>query len=498
MRKRQFIRKFVSVVLAVSMTAMLAGCGNGKDGAKGTHASQTSTEKSTEMVSQESKNTEGNTAKGETNSRKAGDLKMVADDNLSYEDKGGIYYVFQFMDGASTGWPIIKYVDYKAGKEVFLCNKLNCNHGDFNCTAILPKEIREGVDNFILFGDEDYLYLLMQLPYSNDGMEISEYSEPEWNSISGEDDSKINYPPTIYRMKKDGTGREKIYEFDSGISVEPYVFSDGKYLYFNTITTKETTEGNTTYFSCYDRQIVRLDLKEKSLEKVLDLNSWQKIEGCYGRDIILRETQFDREISPEFKYTNEEEYDQLYQKAKTVYSLHNIDSGKATTIKTIENKKDHKTCLANGYLYVACENKKEIEKIHLKGGKVKKIKTNRVFLYLNGYVSVKDKPDTLICGCEEDDGLYYLNSKTGEYVKSTLVNQYDEPIIVISENDKYLFVENDCKKDQIYPKDSEQSDHVAEYEYSVISKEDYLNNKPNYKSVKMIYSGETSDLPFKW
>lgn len=494
MRKRRFIWKFVSVVLTVSMTAVLAGCGHGKDGAEGTHANQTSAEKSTEMVSQESKNTKVNTAKDETNSRKAEDLKMVAEGDYptNYKDKNGMYYVYQYGKGIGEWWPGIKYVDYKACKEVFLCNKLNCDHKNFNCTAVLPKEIRDGVssDQCLLFGDENYLYLLMQMPYSNSGMSISEYTASEGESISGEENSKINYPPTIYRMKKDGTEREKVYEFDSGISVERVIFSDGKYLYFNTIKTKETREGNATYSSCYDSQIVRLDMDKKSIEKVLDLNSEQSIEGCNGRDIILRETQFDREISPEFKYTNEEEYDQLYQKAKTVYSRKNIDSGKSTTIKEIENKNYYETCLLNGYLYVTYEKKKEIGKIRLKDGKIKKIKTEKVFWGLSGAVSVKGKPDTLICWVEgkNEKMPYFVNSKTGEYVKSTLANSHKKHIEVISENDEYLFVKNDYTKGGI------------KNFYSVIPKEDYLDNKANYKNVDMVYSGEEEDdeLPFEW
>ena len=492
MRKHQFIWKFVSVVFAVSMTVMFAGCGNGKGASEGNNTNQTSTEKSTEMASQKSKNIEVNTAKGETNSSKAGDLKMVAEGDLTanYKDKDGMYYVYQYGRGSGEWWPGIKYVDYKACKEVFLCNKLNCDHKNFNCTAVLPKEIRDGVssDQCLLFGDENYLYLLMQLPYSNRGSSTTEYVASGWEATLEEQHSLPDYPPTIYRMKKDGTGREKIYEFDSGISVEPVIFSDGKYLYINTIKTKETTEGNTTYSSCYDCQIVRLDIEEKSIEKVLELNSEQNIVGCNGRDVILRETQFDRDISTEFKYTNEEEYEKMYQKSQEIYSCHNIDSGKVTTIKTIENKKYHDTCLMNGYFYVTCENKKEIERIRLKDGKVKKIKTEKEFLGLGGGVSVKGKPDTLICWVEgkNEKMPYYVNSKTGEYVRSTLANSHKKHIEVISENDEYMFVKKDYTKGG------------TKNFYSVISKKDYLNNKPNYKDVEMIYSGETTDLPFKW
>lgn len=492
MRKQIFVKKIVAIIMAFSITVLFSGCENGNNIVDKSNAEKTSIVES----SQQGEGSKGNnrrTSDG-TNQEESGDLKMLVNGDSSnqtrFEEQGGLYYIFEFKDGASTGWPCIKYVDYNACREVFLCNKLNCMHGDFDCTAILPEEIRQGVSNFTLFGDDNYLYLLMQMDYSSDGMATSEVA-PGWESLLEENDSKPDYPPTIYRMKKDGTEREKVYEFDSGVSVEPTIFSDGEDLYLVLIKTKETQDGNVTYFSSYDRQLVRLDLEERNVQKILSMNSWQNIVGCNGRDIIVCERQFEREISEEFKYTNIEEYSELLHNSESVYSSIHIDSGKETIIKKLSNTKEYWDYVVNGYLYITYEKKKGIKKVNLKNGKTQTIKTEKILILDGTVVSVEGQADFMMCWAKgkKEKMPYLVNLETGECVKSTFTNQYQEPIQIISQNDDYLFVISDCEKNK-----AAGQEHINKNYYSMISKEDYLNNNPDYKSVEMIYNGYTSDI----
>lgn len=480
MRGKKKISRCIAVIAALVLMGTTTGCDNKKV--------NVTREPDSQSVSKE---------KTEEKDKEAGDLKMVDGGGLRYNDENGLYYIFGDKDGVGEPNPTIKFIDFATGKEVYLCNKLNCVQQPGICMAVLPDESRYGY--LQLFGDDDYIYLYIGNCGSSDSMSTS-WVKPGWEHILEENVYDVA-TPTIYRMNKDGTGREKVFEFDSELKLGETFLSDGKYLYIEAMKNKSTTEkaddkGNyITMTECYDKQIIRIDLDKKSIEKLIDLEDGQRIFDCGGRNIIIYDVDYGQEVTAEFKYKNPAEYDKLYENATEVYSLYNLDSGKSTPLKELKRPELNNICVADGYFYVNYKNKKYIEKIDLRTNQITKIEIGKNVQISSFAITREDGPDMLQCYVKEDNrNVYYLNSETGEIVKNTLRNNYDEDIDIISQNKKYMLVRSGYKRVKNENKEDSDKYRTIENYYSVISIEDYLNNNPNYISVDMIYSGNTTNL----
>ena len=191
MKKQTFVGRYTAAVVVLSMAITLAGCGIRNKATKSNDVNERGANQSTEIVSRQEQNPKESREKAIDKSQKLRNLEMLVVDDISrhFDDKGGMYYVYEYGEGVGEWWPGIKYVDYQAGKEVYLCNKLNCTHKSFHCTAVLPKEIRDGMEAYALFGVGDYLYLLMEMPYSDGGSSTSEVSSG-WEGLLEENNSK--------------------------------------------------------------------------------------------------------------------------------------------------------------------------------------------------------------------------------------------------------------------------------------------------------------------
>ena len=110
---------------------------------------------------------------------------------ISNFDKG--YYYINHENNRNN----IKYFDYYAEKEIYLCNKPNCKHDTEECSSYL-----DATKSNDLFVYNDYLYL------------ISGIDETETVKVSmGEEGTSISeveeQTPIIYKMNLDGTNKNK-------------------------------------------------------------------------------------------------------------------------------------------------------------------------------------------------------------------------------------------------------------------------------------------------
>lgn len=179
---------------------------------------------------------------------------------ISDFDKG-YYYINEGDNGRN-----IKYFDYSAKKEIYLCNKPNCKHNTEECSSYL--DISETNDLFVY---NNYLYLIsgtgssvtISATIGEDGVSPSE--------VGGQ-------TPIIYRMNLDGTNKTKLFECPSGVELTSSFIFEGNNLYTFFLKSKTIENAKTSYTSMEtNRDLVKINLETKKYEEIFD---------CKNRSII--------------------------------------------------------------------------------------------------------------------------------------------------------------------------------------------------------------------
>lgn len=133
---------------------------------------------------------------------------------LYTETKDGVFYVY-----TSYGYDVefkLRYIDYSSNKDVVVCDKPNCKHGDEDCNGYYGALSN---NNFItsLFDYKDKLYIT--------------YIENDTN-IAGV--SSV----TLYEQDFSGNNRKALFTTDHEL-VQDYVIADGVLYYFTAYCDKE-------------------------------------------------------------------------------------------------------------------------------------------------------------------------------------------------------------------------------------------------------------------
>lgn len=181
---------------------------------------------------------------------------------ISNFDKG--YYYINDGDNGNN----IKYFDYSAKKEIYLCNKPNCKHNTKECSSYL--DIAEANDLFVY---NNYLYLI-----SGSG------STTIMSATMGEEGTSISEgggkTPSIYRMNLDGTNKTKLFECPSGVELGSSFILEGNNLYtfFSKNKTVELSKNSYTSIET-DRELVKINLETKKYEELLDSKNRKMIRS---------------------------------------------------------------------------------------------------------------------------------------------------------------------------------------------------------------------------
>lgn len=484
-RRFEMMKKGNILVCLITVLAVLAGCGKdspkefgiGKEQGK---VIQTEKEQKTTDSQQEN-----------------GELRMLTDDTLhaSYGTEQGWYYFndqYEIEDDDDR-LPAIMYVDYQTGRGMYLCNKLNCKHNSYDCNAVLPKEIE---DEKVLFGQGEYLYIATS-DYDSSGsmssgqMFIGEGEDGEIQSFE-----KEPCIPAIYRMKLDGTEREKVMDLESGTVLEGVFLGDGDNLYAIRKKVKSESKGANTYDTGYDKFLVKVDLKNKKIEKVLELDEEEEILGCAGRNIVTGTRDYGKKVTTEEKHSD----DDLYKQADYVIKSIDLDSKESVALKTLKEKNIHQEKVKGIYIYISKDKSNKIEVINFLTKETKIIKTAAP-LSVDAVIQDKQGTDILYCvgydsyGNDEKGWDYYLvNTKTGKIIDGKLKNDENTPVDIVAQTSEKLLVNSNYKNVTEYvPWVGVNQTVIGEMEYSLISKDDYINNKANYKKIKMIGMSNTNN-----
>ena len=135
--------------------------------------------------------------KSEAKDAKIKSLKMLSNDAMQNvcSTESGYYTISSSEDEEGNTVQNLMYVDYKTKKQIYLCDKSECNHNTDRCTSYIETKYFGRQNSLIC--DGKYLYLISS-EYNNDGSISTSIS------YGGEGLTPISEPTSIYRMNLDG------------------------------------------------------------------------------------------------------------------------------------------------------------------------------------------------------------------------------------------------------------------------------------------------------
>lgn len=486
------MKKIVICIISILLAVSITGCASNAPASSG--GRQSGQEKETTKEKQEEQKQKEGSDEPDSDGSLVWRINGVLAESVNTEE--GHYYIGSEEDEENQTIYTIRYVDYKTRQEIYLCNQPNCKHDTNACNAVLPEEAVLG--SSYLFKDDNYLYLAVT-PVDSSGS-VSEISYSAETTLSMTPDLT---PPTIYRMKFDGTDREKIYSMDSGYLMEPIFFTDNHSIYMVTKKISEEKDGKATYITGYDRKLLRYNMENKKSEEIMDLDNEQTILGVSGRQLVIGMTDYGREVTVK-EQQDDATFNKLFENSEYIITSHNIDTKKAVELKRYKQNKLHSERIRNGILYSSYEGEKEISMIALDTNEEKKLPTKQSYQIeyvleqgVDMYTQDEQARATAaIIGSpwdvdEEGYSSYLINVKEGTETKSTLKNRYHKPIEIIAENSDFLYVVSDYEEVKEYvPWMDLYQDVIGKVTYSIISKKDFCENKGSYQNVKVINMGE--------
>lgn len=137
----------------------------------------------------------------------------------------------------------LMYMDFAAGREIYLCSTAGCKHDSLDCPAVFSYDDFP-VSSTLLFVFGDHLYILSR-EYDGDGS-VSQGTI----TIGGDGSSVESQPAVLYRANLDGTGREKIFTFDAALTLEDKIVGNDKGIY---VITKKLSADIQVRFCVYSR-----------------------------------------------------------------------------------------------------------------------------------------------------------------------------------------------------------------------------------------------------
>ena len=464
--KMKVFKKTLICLMATSM--LVTGCGSNGKKATGNTKVENKIEKEANALTK----TKGISP----------NLNLLTDGvwSASYSTNDGWYYLntdYQLSD-KENNLSKIMFVDYNTKQDKELCSKTDCKHNTNKCDSVLPKEATRSNQ---IFGQNGYLYLVSSEHDNEGAMSIQYYGDEKAAKVN----TTSKFTPALYRMKLDGTEREKVMDFEKGVTFKEAFLGDGESIYGVMTKTKGETKGKKTYFSATSKELVKIDPEKKTVKKILDLNADDELLGAYGRNLIVETMDFGRKVTTEEKQND----DNLYKNANKVVKLINIDNNSPKVVKEIKGDSANYK-VGKNKIYFYYDKKKNIDVYDLATGEMSTIKTNRIF-DVNNIITTENGVDILVCldvtKSVDAHDYYLLNTKTGKAKKGKLKNRYNYPIEIQAQSDDKLLVVNNYKNTTTYiPWKNVNQEEIGSEEYNVISKEDFLANKENYQKVNMV------------
>lgn len=425
-------------------------------------------------------NTEGNeensSNKVETNNLKNKNLKMLSN-NTTQNGCGtedGYYTLSNTEDEDKNTVTNLMYVDYKTKKQIYLCDKSECSHDNDKCTSYIGSEFFGGNNSLIC--DGRYLYFISSesdnagaigtsIYYGNDGVETT------------------SKPASIYRINLDGSNRILLSTFDSGEIIGERILSDGENIYLISMNNTNVKTGDNTSYTKGDKyKLIKVSSENGEKEEISEWNKDWDILGCYQNNLIVRKLEFDRELTQEEKM-DQKKYEQACKNAKESITSYNMN--------TNEFEELFKTEMSEGYYYFI--EKENIFYYKYKSDKIMNFDLNTKqesnFIETNNSNIEQIYDGYMITSNWNDDNreYYSIRIKDKEISKLSMYKDNGALVNIIGESKDNFLVENNCKTKNEYVEWAGVNQTIeTDREYSIISKEDYFNNKKNFKKVSTL------------
>ncbi len=301
------MKKITSIILCVVLTFTLTACGKPTDSLERTSSEESSALSVSESVSSADENSvivsEGDSVSGSDVSEQSGELTLLAKDNCSTpffrtfcSTDDGAYILTRSSknNDKELYGAYLTYVDFASKQEVYVCSDSACKHDNEHCTAFFDEK-EFFCDDFgcRIFVFDDKLYLL-SAPVDQDDDTYEGMREPEYGA-----DDFLKRSSAIYRMNKDGSEREKIYQADDGENIENFAAGEGdKYLWFitKTPTAEKDEKTGAFYLHSKNRALIKFDIEKKNIVERIPLDDIGNIvplfEGIAGGKFIFSGTSY--------------------------------------------------------------------------------------------------------------------------------------------------------------------------------------------------------------
>ena len=374
----------------------------------------------------------------------------------------------------------LMYMDFAAGREIYLCSTAGCKHDSLDCPAVFSYDDFP-VSSTLLFVFGDHLYILSR-EYDGDGS-VSQGTI----TIGGDGSSVESQPAVLYRANLDGTGREKIFTFDAALTLEDKIVGNDKGIYVITKKLSADKDGNQTYTTSSERKLMFLNLSSLSLSEICSMDfgdhiSWQIID-CSPNDFLLCGVDFGREVSRD-EIWDEDLHKEIYKNSFRVYALLSRDGGKPKELARQSNKCDNSAKLLGENLYLSSEDNQNIDALNIQTGEKKTLCT------LPQNLMMDTLGDMLCCrgwDLAGDPIWYFVDTKTGAVTKTPLVIPCNGWSIDFRCETKTVVL-------FVYDYDATETERgsyeIHRYKHALISKDDLFAGKDNYHKIEMVGPGQ--------
>lgn len=406
----------------------------------------------------------------------AGGIQLLTDltANAACSTEEGYYYLteeaIKLRDG---GWGSrLMYMDYASAREIFLCSTAGCSHDSVDCPAVFPR------DEFPAYSTQLFVWggglYILRGGYNSDEVTVSYFG----SNGAVEPESR---PAVLYRANLDGTERRKVYTFEAGLKLEGVVFGDDSGIYVITKKLAADAGGDTGFSDFTGKRLMRLNLKDGKLAEVCSLDFGdsvsRKIIGCYGDKLLLGSIDFGREVTSE-ELWDDDIHKELFDNSWDVCELLDIKTGKRKEVCRISNRERHSLKVLGNRVYVSYAGTGEIKSIVPETGEEKTIARFPQSQIMEGF-------GNLLC-CRDfdlaDSTWYFVNTDTGEISHSTLVSLSGGSLEFKAVTGKDVLVINDYDSGDMYD--------FIQYHYALISLEDLMAGRANWRRIEMIGSGQ--------
>lgn len=363
----------------------------------------------------------------------------------------------------------ILYLDYASGKEVYLCDKPECQHQDDSCTSYLSS----GFENLFVY--KNHIYLI-----ERNGMTLS---------LDGGGNSTFNSSGCIYQMDLDGKNKKELYRLEEGYDFESgnLIIGDDKlYLPISKTESFNISQNSSTQITMQN-ELYSIDLKTGEAKKILELQDGLKIQrdiiAVDDRNIIL--SRFVCEKDPQSYLDNNDfdEYDKIVRNAKIGYEIVNIDTLEKEAFDTDEK--------AYGSYYkqkIYQLNNNEITAYNLNTKKEENVLSlPKNYSYsldiYNHYMVIQQWQDETF----QKQFVLDLNQDNAELVE---LKQYTrapkEAVNIIGMNNKNLLIIYDREGQEEKTWAGTMQYEVSKEYYGLISIEDFFSSKQSYQKLTII------------